>query len=186
MELFLDKYPHWNMGSPHQSVTLHEMFLHATSRGRKEVECMCHWGHQGSMREPSSKADQSALHLVGYHTSQREMRDVYHSVYLLNRAPGFPSCGEATRRRAIQEILSSLQDRLQRQTSPTEAGDALESERELAPQTYEVALQIACQKVVETTAALQSGLDRLDNELRGRPRACSQSESQHRMWSGSQ
>ena len=97
---------------------------------------MCHQGHPGSIREPSSEADQSTLHLVGYHTSQREMRDVYHSMYLLNRAPGFPSCGEATRRRAIQEILSSLQDRLQRRTSSTEAGDVLESERELAPQTY--------------------------------------------------
>ena len=31
MELFLDKYPHWNMGSPHQSVILHEMFLHTAS-----------------------------------------------------------------------------------------------------------------------------------------------------------
>ena len=76
-------------------------------------------------------------------------------------------------------------NRLQRQTSSTEAGDALESERELALQTYEVALQIACQKVVETTAALQSDLDRLNNELRGRSRACSQSESLHRMQSGS-
>ena len=147
---------------------------------------MCCWGHPGSLREPSSEADQSALHLVGYHTSQREMRDVYHSVYLLNRAPGFPSCGEATRRRAIQEILSSLMDRLQRQTSSAEAGDALENKRESAPQTYEVALQIAHQKVVETTTALQSNLDRLDNELRGRSQAFSQSESWHRMQSGSQ
>ena len=46
------------------------------------------------------------LHLIGYHTFQKELRDVYHSVYLLNRAPGFPSCGEVKRRRAIQEILS--------------------------------------------------------------------------------
>ena len=30
-ELFLDEYPQWNIGSPHQSVILHEMFLHATS-----------------------------------------------------------------------------------------------------------------------------------------------------------
>ena len=99
MELFLDKYPCWNMGAPHQSVILHEMFLHATSWGRKEVEHMCHQGHPGSMREPSSEADQSTLHLLGYHTSQREMRDVYHNMYLLNREPGFPSCGEAKRRR---------------------------------------------------------------------------------------
>ena len=31
MELFFDKYPRWNMGFPHQSVTLHKMFLHAAS-----------------------------------------------------------------------------------------------------------------------------------------------------------
>ena len=90
---------------------------------------MCHQGHTGSIREPNSEADQSALHLIGYHTSQKELRGVYHSVYLLNRAPGFPSCGEVKRRRAIQEILSSLQDRLQRWTSPTEARDAPENER---------------------------------------------------------
>ena len=147
---------------------------------------MCHQGCQGSVREPNSEADQSALHLIGYHTSQKELRDMYHSMYLLNRAPGFPSCGEVKRRRAIQEILSSLWDRLQRQTFPAEARDTHGNERESAPpQTYEVALWVAHQKVVETTAALQSNLDRLNNELRGRPWACSQSGSQHGTQSGS-
>ena len=193
-ELFLDEYHQWNIGSPHRLVILHEMFLHATSWGQKEAEHMCCRGHQGSVREPNSEADQSALHLIGYHTSQKELRDVYHSVYLLNRAPGFPSCGEVKRRRAIQEILSSLWDRLQRWTSPAEARDAPGNERESAPpQMYEVALRVAAWKVVETATALQSDLDRLDNELRGRPRAHSQSGSQcrtqsggqHRMWSRS-
>ena len=64
-DLFLDEYPWWNIGSPHWSVILHEMFLHAASRGQKEVECMCCQGCQGSMREPSSDVDQSALHLIG-------------------------------------------------------------------------------------------------------------------------
>ena len=124
---------------------------------------MCHWGCQGSIREPSSEADQSALHLIGYHTSQKELRDIYHSVYLLNRAPGFPSCGEVKRRRAIQEILSSLQDRLQRWTSSAENEYAPENERESAPPpTYEAALWVACQRVMETAAALQSDLDRLN------------------------
>ena len=154
------------------------MFLHGSSQGWKEAECMCHWGHQGSIREPNSEADQSTLHLIGYHTSQKELRDVYHSTYLLNRAPGFPSCGEVKRRRAIQEILSSLQDRLQRWTSPVEAGDTPGNERKSAPpQTYEAALWVAHWKVVETTAALQSNLDRLNNELRGRLQAHSQSGS---------
>ena len=142
---------------------------------------MCHQGRQGSIREPSSEVDQSALHLIGYHTSQKELRDVYHSVYLLNRAPGFPTCGEVKRRRAIQEILSSLQDRLQRWTSSAEVEDIYGNEGELTPPSmYEAALHIACRKVMETAAALQSDLDWLDNELRGRPRAHSQSRNWHR------
>ena len=28
-ELFLDEYPRWELGAPHWSVVLHEMFLHA-------------------------------------------------------------------------------------------------------------------------------------------------------------
>ena len=111
-DLFLDEYPRWDLGSPHRLVILHEMFLHAESRGQKEAECMCHQGHQSRVREPSSEEDQSALHLIGYHTSRKELRDVYHSVYLLNRVPGSPSCGKVKRKRAIREILSSLQERL--------------------------------------------------------------------------
>ena len=39
--------------------------------------------------------------------------------------------------------------------------------------TYEVALREVCCKVMETAASLQNDLDRLDNEMRGRPWACS-------------
>ena len=148
---------------------------------------MCHQDCQGSIREPSSEADQSALHLIGYHTSQKELRDVYHSVYLLNRAPGFPTCREVKRRRAIQEILPSLQDRLQRWTSSAEVKDVHGNKGESTPpSTYEMALWVACQKVMETTAALQSDLDQLNNELRGRPQAHSQSRNWHRTQLGSQ
>ena len=97
---------------------------------------------------------------------------MYHSVYLLNRALGFPSCGEVKRKRAIQEILSSLQERLQRWTLSTDAKDTPENEMDSAPPpTYEVALQDVHHKVMQTAASLQNDLDRLDNKLRGRPQA---------------
>ena len=51
--------------------------------------------------------------------------------------------------------------------------------------TYEAALREVCHKVMETAASLQNDLDRLDNEMRGRPQAHSQSRTQHRMQSGS-
>ena len=32
-ELFLDEYPRWESGAPHQSIILHEMFLQAAEQG---------------------------------------------------------------------------------------------------------------------------------------------------------
>ena len=89
--IFLDEYPQWELGTPHWLVILHEMFLHAAKRGQKEAEHMFHQGHQGSMCNPYSKAGQSAMELVGYCTSQKEIRDIYQSIHLLQRALGLPS-----------------------------------------------------------------------------------------------
>ena len=88
--LFLDEYPQWGLGIPHWSIILHEMFLHAAKRGQKEVECIVCLGHWGSVYDSDSKADQSAMELVGYHTSQKEIRGIYQSIYLLQRASGLP------------------------------------------------------------------------------------------------
>ena len=71
VRLFLDEYPQWELGTPYWSVILHEMFLHATKRGQKEAECMVCWGCRGSMYDPTSEVDQSAMELVGYCTSQK-------------------------------------------------------------------------------------------------------------------
>ena len=68
-ELFLNEHSQWGLGTPHWSVILHEMFLHTEAWGQKEAECMCHQGHQNSIWEPHSKADQSAMGLIGYQTS---------------------------------------------------------------------------------------------------------------------
>ena len=97
--LFLDKYPLWGLGTPHCSVILHEMFLHATDRGWKEAECMVHWGCQGSIMGPDPQAGPSTMELVWYHTSRKEIQDIYQSVLLLWRLPGLPCCGNEQRKR---------------------------------------------------------------------------------------
>ena len=38
IDMFLDGYVRWEVGSPHNSIILHEMFLHAAKQGQKEVE----------------------------------------------------------------------------------------------------------------------------------------------------
>ena len=89
-ELFLDEYPRWELGAPHQSVILHEMFLHTAEQGQKDAERLI---HPDSVSRPDLEADQSAMEFMGYQTSHKEIQDIYHSVYLLRRSPGLPPCG---------------------------------------------------------------------------------------------
>ena len=189
-ELFLDEYPWRGLGTPHQMVILHEMFLHTAGWGWKEAECMCHWGCWGSILEPNPEADQSTMELVGYQTSRKGIRDVYHSVYLLRRPLGSPCCGESRRRRAILDILSSLQTHLQRQTYSAKAQDLGAHGGEWVGsdplQSYEAALWAAHQKALETAKALWSDLKRLNDECRGRSWVCSQNRSRPRTQSRNQ
>ena len=69
IRLFLDECPRWELGTPHRAIILHEMFLQAADRGQKEAEQLVHWGCHSSVHDPGSEADQSAMELVGYHTS---------------------------------------------------------------------------------------------------------------------
>ena len=115
---------------------------------------------------------------------------MYHSVYLLRRSPWSLSCGESRRRRAIQDILSSLQTRLQRWTYSAEAEDLGAQGGEWVGsdqlQSYEAALWATCQKALETAEALQSDLERLNDECKERSQVCSQSRSQPRTQSRNQ
>ena len=114
--LFLDKYPQWELGTPHWSVILHEMFLHAANRGQKEAESMFCWGSTMGL---NLQAGPSAMELVGYWTSHKEIRDICQSVYLLQRLLGLPSCGNEQRKRTIQDICSSLKDWMHRCGTPS-------------------------------------------------------------------
>ena len=45
VEMFLDGYAGWEVGSLHYPIILHEMFQHIAEQGQKEAECMICWGH---------------------------------------------------------------------------------------------------------------------------------------------
>ena len=163
--LLLDEYPRWELGTPHQSVILHEMFLHTAERGWKEVECMVHLGCQGSTSEPNPEAGHSTMELVGYQTSCKEISDINQSVCLLRRPLGLPSCGDQLRRRTICNILSSFKDQLHRHRYPAATREDPESEEEWQPrlnrqEPYEEALRVAHQRVLDTTEALRGDIER--------------------------
>ena len=64
------------------------------------------------------EADVPTIKPVGYQTSHKEIRDLYHSVYLLRRLPGPLPCGPQQRKEAIQDILFSLRNWLHRWAYP--------------------------------------------------------------------
>ena len=182
--LFLDEYPRWELGTPYRAIILHEMFLHATNRGQNKAEWMVCQDSYGSMYDPDSEVDQSTMELVGYHTSQRDMRDVYQSVYLLWRAPGLPPCGAQSRRKAIQDILSSLKGQLHRCGHSAIVRNLEPQEKQVTLNqwgSYEEALMVAHQRALDTAKALWSNIKRLSQRRRERSwshsRNCSQSRS---------
>ena len=127
IELFLHEYPRWELGTPHWSVILHKMFLHAAEWEHKEAERLICWGCQGSTSKPDLEVGHSTMELVGYWTSCKEIRDIYYSVYLLRRPPGLSPCGDQWRRRAICNILSSLTSQLHQHGYPAMTREDQES-----------------------------------------------------------
>ena len=173
-ELFLNEYPRWELGAPHQSVILHEMFLHAAEQGHKEAERLVCQGCWGSASEPNLEAEYSAMELVGHQTSHKEICNIYHSVYLLRRPPGLSPCDGQQRRRAICNILSSLTSQLHQHECPATIQEGQES--------YEEVLRAAHQKALETAEVLQGDLKRLNQGMRDTPQTHSGSCSRSHTW----
>ena len=133
-------------------------------------------GCQGSLPRPDSEADQSAIKLVGYQTSHKEIRDLYHSVYLLRRSPGPLPCGPQQRREPIWDILSSLRNHLHQWVYPIATEEDTQgavNESQSRPRgrgdPHEEALweaKAAHQRVLEAAQVLESNIERLSCGLR--------------------
>ena len=90
VDLFLGTQDQWVEDSPHCLMILHEMFLCATSEGRKEAEQYVCQGIWQQMPQLNPEADISAIQLVQPKTSQEELLNIYLEVYKLCRLPGSP------------------------------------------------------------------------------------------------
>ena len=90
-ELFLDKYLWWDVGGQHHPFILQRMFMHVTESGWKEAERLIHCGCWCGLPGLDPKVDISAIQLMGYQTSQEEIGELFHEVYMLKRLPT-PHC----------------------------------------------------------------------------------------------
>ena len=116
VDLFLEIQSNWAEDSLHHLVILHEMFCHATSEGRKEVEqivCQGHWQH---MPQLNPEVGIPAIELVGPETSREELLEIYIEVYKLHRLHGSPPGGPAI----VEEVLAAVPDQLQRREEAPE------------------------------------------------------------------
>ena len=112
VDMSLDGYAGWEVGSPHPPVILHEMFQYAMEQGWKEVEWMVHLGHRHSLPKLDPKADVSAVQLVGPQTSKAEFRALYYKIYKLKRLSGSPPWGLELMEELATKIVSSLKEHL--------------------------------------------------------------------------
>ena len=110
VNMFLDEYARWEVGSPHHSVILYEIFLYAAEQGWKEAEQMIYQGCWHSLLKLDPQADVSTIWLVGPQTSKKEFRALYFEVYKLRRLPGSPLWGLERMEKLAAEIVSSLKD----------------------------------------------------------------------------
>ena len=130
----------------------------------------------GAAYQGWTQADQSDIKFVGYRTSHKEIRDLYHSVYLMRRSPGPPLCGPQQRRKVIQDILSSLRNHLHQWVYPiTTEEDTREAVNESQSRPrgrgdpHEEALweaRVAHQRLLEAAQVLESDIERLSQGLR--------------------
>ena len=122
------------------------------------------------------------MKLVGYQTFHKEIRDLYHSVYLLRRSPGPLPCRPQQRKEAIRDILFSLRNCLHRQVYPTaakedtqEAVTRSQSRLRRREDPHDEALQearVAHQRALEAAQVLESDIERLSQGLRDVQCAC--------------
>ena len=128
------------------------------------------------------------MKLVGYWTSHKEIRDLYHSVYLLGRSAGPLPCKPQQRKEAIRDILSSQRNHLHRQVyvvaAKEDARGAVnesQSRSRRSEDSHKETLweaMAACQRVLEAAQMLESDIERLCQGLRDvqcAPHGCSSS-----------
>ena len=113
VDMFLDMYTGWEVGSPHCPIILHEMFQYNMEQGQKEAEWMICQGCRHVLQKLDPKVDITAIQLVGPQTSEEDFRALYYEVYKLRRLPGLPPWGLGWMKELATEIMSSLKDLLQ-------------------------------------------------------------------------
>ena len=197
INMFLDRYARWEVGSPHHSVILHEMFLHTAKQGQKEAEWMIHWGCQHGLLKLDPQADISAVWSVGPQTSREEFRDLYYQVYKLRRLPGSPSWGLEWIEKLTARVVPSLKDHLRqkedkplqgledpgladiqpsRSKTPRRGRRGTSAERDLAK------VREAHQRALATAAAWEEKIERLSqSNTWGQLDTCAHSQS-HDCW----
>ena len=110
--MFLDKYPHWEVGGLHCPLILEKIFLQASHLGWREAEQMICQGCWHNLPHLDPQADVSPIQLVGHQTTREEICDLYHQVCKFRRLLGPPLYGPKQVCELTRDVVSSLKDHL--------------------------------------------------------------------------
>ena len=196
-EMFLNEYPHWEVGGLHCPLILQEMFLQAAHSGWKEAERMIHQGCQHGLPHLDPQADVSTIQLVGYQTTKEEIRDLYHQVYKLGRLLGSLLCRPEQVHELTRDMVSSLKHCLRWRGSEQPRGHEKPEPSDTRPSWDKTSQRmrwcISAKRELEeareahwqalaAAAAIEELIERLSwSTTRDRPDACIHSQS-HDQW----
>ena len=96
------------------------MFAHTETAGWKEYDCTIQQGHWQPSLEWDASVEAPAIELVGYKTTQAEIRALYNEVYQLKRTPRTVPCDLEAEEEIHQEILKSLKEHLWHRWGPAQ------------------------------------------------------------------
>ena len=112
-DLFLDEYLRWESGRPHHPYILQQMFAHAETTGQRQHDCSICQGCWQPSPEQDASVEAPAIKLIGYKTTQEEIRVLYPEVYQLKMASRMVLCDLELTGEICQEIFDSLKECLQ-------------------------------------------------------------------------
>ena len=117
--VFFDEIPQCKSGGPHCPYLLQRMFTQAENTGQREYDHIRQRGHPQSMLKDACQVT-SAVELVGYRTTHKEVFNLYQEVYQLKRTLGLVPGDQDVADQIHQEILNSLKEHIWCRQSPTQ------------------------------------------------------------------
>ena len=120
---YLEEQQQWSSGRLHQEYLHQMMFHHAAATSKHEHDHTICWGRLEPSSEQGMERESTAMELAQPDSSWKDIADLYHNVYQLQRLPGRMLCNKEMEACICQKILDSIKECLQHKWLSTLLGE---------------------------------------------------------------